>query len=67
MPTCQELQQQFLQLQSEIGGLELKKLILFNKCAEVEKAYLAQKAIDEQVNAKLEEAKAQEAKAQENS
>ena len=51
MRTLQEIQTDFLQVQSEIGATELRKLSLFNKAVALENEYLKAKEVQDAVDA----------------
>jgi hypothetical protein len=62
MRTLQEIQQDFLQVQAEIGALELKKLGLFNKAVTLEAEFVKAKELADAIEAakvKTEETKAE--------
>ena len=51
MRSLEEIQKDFLQVQSEIGAIELRKLTLFNKAVQLENAFLKAKELQDAIDA----------------
>lgn len=51
MRSCDEITREFLQVQSEIGATELRKLSLFNKAVALEQEYIKAKEVQDAVDA----------------